>query len=291
MAFQFGSYSEGNAARKARERYEAIKAPEAYASAYTGKAEDALRAIETRKPFTYDVNADALYRQYRDQYMTGGRQAMADTMGQAAAMTGGYGNSYAVTAGNQAYQAWLGRLNDIVPELYQQAYSRYRDEGQDLKDLYGLYTDREATDYGRYRDRMSDYQTDRSFYYGVANDERNWDYSLWNDEEQRRYQNYQLWLAENGYGSGSGSGSGGGGGRRAPGTDEEDEWQPDTTTEVYQNDRTLAQFYKTGSTAFPQGMMPLGSAGNGKVIAKDNATGKTYTVWVNNKGKVVAEPK
>ena len=56
-----------------------------------------------------------LYRQYESAYRRGGKQAMEDTMANAAALTGGYGNSYASTAGNQAYQSYLAELNQILP--------------------------------------------------------------------------------------------------------------------------------------------------------------------------------
>ena len=91
-----------------------------------------LQEYENRPDFSYDFNADALYQQYKDKYIQQGKMAMQDTMGQAAAMTGGYGNSYAQSVGQQAYQASLDNLNDIIPELYQMAYDRYNQEGQDL---------------------------------------------------------------------------------------------------------------------------------------------------------------
>ena len=86
--------------------------------------DDIMNKILNREDFSYDLNGDALYQQYKDKYIKQGKMAMQDTMGQAAAMTGGYGNSYAATAGNQAYQASLENLNDIVPELYQMAHDR-----------------------------------------------------------------------------------------------------------------------------------------------------------------------
>ena len=42
-------------------------------------------------------------------------------MGQAAALTGGYGSTYGEQVGQQAYNAYLQNLNDIVPQLQQQA--------------------------------------------------------------------------------------------------------------------------------------------------------------------------
>lgn len=82
--------------------------------------------------FSYDINGDALYQQYKENYINQGKQAMMDTMGQAAAMTGGYGNSYAATVGNQTYQGYLQNLNNMIPQLQQMALDRYNAERQRL---------------------------------------------------------------------------------------------------------------------------------------------------------------
>ena len=58
-----------------------------------------------------------------------GSRAMRDTMGQAAALTGGYGSSYAQSAGQQQYALYLQKLGEAMPELYQAAYERYSAEG------------------------------------------------------------------------------------------------------------------------------------------------------------------
>lgn len=94
--------------------------------------------IVNRKPFQYDLNGDLLYRQMADRYAQMGQQAMRDTMGQAAALTGGYGNSYANQVGNQAYQQYLTALNDNVPELWDRAYQVYQGEGDRLLQKYQL---------------------------------------------------------------------------------------------------------------------------------------------------------
>jgi peptidoglycan hydrolase-like protein with peptidoglycan-binding domain len=125
-----------------------------------------LNQYENRGPFSYDFNSDALYNQYKDQYIQQGQMAMMDTMGQAAAMTGGYGNSYAQTVGQQAYNQQLSQLNNVMPELYQMAYNRYNQEGQDLLNMYDLYAGLSADDYGKYRDSVTDYYTN----YGNAMD-------------------------------------------------------------------------------------------------------------------------
>lgn len=94
--------------------------------------------IMNRKPFQYDLNGDLLYRQMADQYTQLGQQAMRDTMGQAAALTGGYGNSYATQVGNQAYQQHLTALNEQVPSLYEQALNAYLAQGDQLLQQYEL---------------------------------------------------------------------------------------------------------------------------------------------------------
>ena len=44
--------------------------------------------------------------------------AMLETAANAASLSGGYANSYAVTAGNQAYQNYLANLGNILPALF-----------------------------------------------------------------------------------------------------------------------------------------------------------------------------
>lgn len=137
----------------------------------TQSSDDILDRILNREDFSYDLDGDALYQQYKDRYLQQGKLAMQDTMGQAAALTGGYGNSYAQTVGQQAYDRYLGRLNDTVPELYSLARSRYTQEGNDLWNLYNAYADREAQDYSRELD-------ERNFDYQQSKDSKNSAYSL-----------------------------------------------------------------------------------------------------------------
>ena len=114
-----------------------------------------LSDIQNRKEFSYNLDEDALYQQYKDKYIKQGRLAMEDTIGQASAMTGGYGNSYAQSVGNQAYNAHLENLNEIVPELYQMAYDRYNNETQDLYNQYGLLLEDYARAYGEHSDEYN----------------------------------------------------------------------------------------------------------------------------------------
>ena len=131
------------------------------APAYAGTYEDQLSSIfdkiQNREPFKYDMNADPLYQQYKDQYVQGGKLAMKDTMGQAAALTGGYGSSYGQQVGQQAYNAYLQDLSKAIPELYGMAYNMYQDKGNELNQQYSMLGQLRDTEYGRYRDELSDY--------------------------------------------------------------------------------------------------------------------------------------
>ena len=186
------TYRESTAVQQARNNLEGLKAPGEYQSQYQGNISALMNQINNREKFSYDLNGDALYQQYKDQYINQGRMAMMDTMGQAAALTGGYGNSYAASAGNQAYQESLKQLNDIVPDLYRLALDKYNSEGQDLYNQYAMYNDQEQAAYGRYRDSVSDYQQNRAYLQGVYDNERDFDYSKFTDYRdylQKAYEN------------------------------------------------------------------------------------------------------
>lgn len=164
--------------------------PGEYQSQWTEQLKTLMGQIMNREKFSYNFNEDALYQQYKDKYVQQGKMAMADTMGQAAALTGGYGSSYAQSVGQQAYQQSLDNLNDIVPELYQMALDKYNMEGQDLYNQYGLVMDRENQDYGRYRDTLGDWQTDRNYLQGVYDSERDRDYGRYADDRNFAYGKY-----------------------------------------------------------------------------------------------------
>lgn len=176
-------YEPSDAVKAAQEYLDQIsqQKPGEYTNPYADQLSAMYEEIMGRKPFEYDLNADMLYQQYRDQYKLLGQQAMMDTMGQAAGLTGGYGSSYGQNVGQQAYQGYLQQLNDKVPELYQLALDKYQAEGNDLYKKYGLITDADNTAYGRYRDMVSDWADEYNRAYGRYGDERNFDYGTWSD--------------------------------------------------------------------------------------------------------------
>ena len=159
----------------------AAQRPGDYQSPYGGELDALMDEIRGRKPFSYDLNSDMLYRQYRDQYMELGRRAMTDTMGRTAGLTGGYASTYSQNAGQQAYDGYLQQLNSKVPELYRLALDRYKAEGDELADRYGLLEGREQDAYDRWRDAVADYESSVSAARKDYQDARDFDYNAWRD--------------------------------------------------------------------------------------------------------------
>ena len=214
-----GGYTPGSTVQQAQAYLNQVQSrrPGSYESQWDGELTELYNRIANRKPFSYDIGTDPVYQQYREQYQRQGRLAMQDTMGQAAALTGGYGSTYGEQVGQQAYNAYLQNLNDIVPDLYNAAYNRYRDEGTDLYNQYGLLSDRENQAYNRYRDTVNDYYSDLSDARSAYDSAYSRDYNQWSDQlsywSQKAANENSAYLqqlaAQSRASGGSGSGSGG----------------------------------------------------------------------------------
>ncbi|MBQ8183128.1 MAG: peptidoglycan-binding protein [Clostridia bacterium] len=137
--------------------------PGEYESKYSEQIESILNDILNREEFNYNLNADPLYQQYREQYIQNGKKAMMDTVGQAAALTGGYANSYAVSAGNQAYDEYLNELNSIALDLRDRAYTLYSDEGDRMLEDITLLRSLDGDDYDKYLGELERYYSDGEF--------------------------------------------------------------------------------------------------------------------------------
>ena len=124
-----------------------------YEGKYDQQLADLYNQITQRKPFEYNSEDDMLYKQYVDRYTKGGKLAMEDTIGQAAALTGGYGNSYSQRVGQQTYDEYMTGLNDQAATLMQQAYQRYMDEGDQLTKQYSMLGQLAADDYSKWADQ------------------------------------------------------------------------------------------------------------------------------------------
>lgn len=168
------------AAKKKLEDIEANK-PGQYHSNWNGTINSLMDKIVNQKDFSYDFNADPLYQQYKDQYTQLGKQAALDTQANAAALTGGFGNSYAATAATQANQQYLTQLNNVIPQLYSLAMDKYQMDTDKLYNQFSAVGNQEDREYGQYRDTVTDWKDDRNYYYNKYND------SIGNDQFVANY--------------------------------------------------------------------------------------------------------
>ena len=170
-------------------------APGSFHSRYDDQIQNIIDTIQNRPAFEADsVYESDLWKNYRDQYVQAGNQAMRDTMGNASALTGGYGSTYAQAAGQQAYDAYLNQLGNKTLDIYDRMYNEYLNEGQELYNQLNMYNNQDSIDYGRYRDEVSDYYNALNYYSGRYNQE----YA--NDFGEYQYdQDAQRWAEEYAY--------------------------------------------------------------------------------------------
>ena len=322
-----GEYTPSESVNAALQKLQQAEAqrPGDYQSQYKAQLDDIMNGLIDREPFKYDLNGDMLWQQYKDQYTTLGQQAMRDTMGNAAALSGGYGNSYASTVGNQAYQSYLQQLNERIPELYDRARNNYDKDLQWDLQAYELMNNREAQDYDRYRDQLSDYyndmnlandryQTERNFDYNRYSDDRDFGYNTWLnnrnfeyqqerdnvadnqwqtsfDEDKRRYdQEWAYQLQQDALAAGSG-GSGGGSGRgRRTGNPGKDDAGDDTGITADDISRAKSIFATSTSEADAKSrIMAIGGIELWNYLRDDEKMTNPY--WRNTKKEQTASKK
>lgn len=217
--------------------------------------------ISNREPFSFDLENSALYRQYRDAYQRLGSQAMEDTMGRAAGLTGGYGSTYSQTAGQQAYNAWLQELNDKVPEIYDRAREQYDRETEGLQSLYQLERDKEATAYNRWQDEynrwLREYQLEQEAA-ARAQSQARWEAEQALQREKFEYQKAQD--AQKASASGSAGGSRASGSKSAGGGASGDSGGGEAPSAVYSGGVTEAELQSMAESYREKGLNLEGQA-------------------------------
>ena len=118
-------------------------------TSYSDQVKEMMDKIQNREKFSYDVDTDPLFQQALASAMNSGKQAMQDTIGQASALTGGYGSTYATSAGNQAYNSFIEDAYDNLPQYYQMAMEAYQMEGDEMYRQLGMLSDADDKEYNR----------------------------------------------------------------------------------------------------------------------------------------------
>ena len=142
----------------------------------------ALSNLANQPKFSYDLSKDTLYNQMKDQYQVMGQQAMADTIGQASAMTGGYGNSYATTAGSQAYQGYMQQLNNNIADLYNLALNTHTAETNRLQNVFNAYSTDRGTKNNEWQGNWNVYNNRFNSLANAYSDSRNGDINTYNTQ-------------------------------------------------------------------------------------------------------------
>lgn len=123
-----------------------------YDDEYLEEALDRLESVYTRKDFSYDPDDDPVYAAYKQKYLTEGDRASKNAIADYSALTGGYTNSAAMTAGAQAQQYYASTLSDMIPQLASDAYTRYKDKNQTNLDVAALLLNAYDAAYGNAAD-------------------------------------------------------------------------------------------------------------------------------------------
>ena len=166
------------------------KIDQGYAGTHKEALNNLLNEFMNREDFEYDVDKDQMFQQALASAMGSGKTAMQDTMGQAAALTGGYGSTYATTAGNQAYNAFIEDAYNNLPEYYNMALAAYEAEGQQMLQQYNMLDAADTKEYGQWYDDINmQYQRTRD----MVNDE----YNAWNANQSMYANVANMQIAEN----------------------------------------------------------------------------------------------
>ena len=140
---------------------------EQYKSAYSSMIDELVNKAINRQPFQYDPASDPAYQAYARQYTRLGDEAGRDTLADVASQTGGLASSYAVTASQQARNAYNQALTDKIPSLMETAYNKYRNEYNDYLAGIGTLQGLEDSAYNRF-------STDRAYNRGVYENDRDY---------------------------------------------------------------------------------------------------------------------
>lgn len=135
------------------------------------------------------------YAALAERYGQQGQQSMRDTLGQVSARTGGLASSYAATAAQQSYNQYMSQLEEVARQMYA---GERADAIQNAQLAYQI-SDR---NYQRYLDQLSQYNTDRSFNFGVLSDalDRSFQREQWkNTLAQQEYQKERDALSDQRY--------------------------------------------------------------------------------------------
>lgn len=147
---------------------------------YSDQIAQLISDYQNRDAFSYNSDTDPMFQQALSSAMRSGKTAMQDTMGQAAALTGGYGSSYATGVGQNAYNQYVQEAYNMLPEYYQIALDAYEREGQSMLNQLTMMDSADSKEYDRlYNAYNMNYNSAQNMY--------NQEYGAWQDKVNNAY--------------------------------------------------------------------------------------------------------
>ena len=262
---------------------------------WSDKYSAAIDKYLNREEFEYDVDKDVLFQQALASAMNSGRTAMQDTIGQASALTGGYGSTYATSAGNQAYNAFIEDAYDNLPQYYQMALAAYEAEGQELYNQVSMLGQADQNEYNKglnalnstmdwrnelYQEEYSAFRDHKTDLYNIGNLQA----TEWNAKTDAFYNSYNI--ASNEYESAY--------------KKEWDNWQQDVNTalqfiDIYNTDawsqknfdEDVRQFDLNYAQDVREFNYSIGDTNNDGVVSDEEKAAMNTTYSYDDKGNVV----
>lgn len=147
-----------------------------YQSQYSDQINNIVNQILNGTYTDFQNSAD--YQSLAREYAAKGKKAMQDTTGDVASRTGGLASSFAVSAGQQADNAYMQQLQDIARQMYDKKRSDQYNEASLLGNL-------ENSNYAKYQDQLGQYNTEQENALNRQQNQRNYDYQLAQDKYQK----------------------------------------------------------------------------------------------------------
>ncbi len=151
--------------------FEATK-PDSYQSQYTDQIADLTNTINDRS-FSYDYAKDPAYNTYKQNYTLKADKANTNAQAASAALSGGYGSSWATTAGANAYTTTMDGLDDVIEGLYSQALNQYNTQTDTLNSQLSALTSAESLAQSEYQNDMTNWYNELNYLQNAYNEASN----------------------------------------------------------------------------------------------------------------------
>lgn len=164
-----------------------------YTDRYGELVNEMLGNVTGYTDFNYDRANDPVWQSYAKQYRREGDRAFEGTLAATAAANGGALSSNAIYAAQMAQNNYNASLNNIIPQLYADAYNRHlSDFGMEM-DKYSAAQQAEQADYNKYLNALNQYNTNRDFAWNQYTGEWGMDMDAYNAAlaaDQNAYNQY-----------------------------------------------------------------------------------------------------